>query len=139
MGGGPERATFGQVLARVLSLKRDGDHWIGGGAVGRVGGGSRAHFDIAHGRVACFHHGDGREGRGAAGEGWGVSGPRGIGDTCWQIFGAGESFILETENGRKGEEGKRGEEKGREEGEEKKRKGRRSEPCDPGTSGFSLE
>lgn len=56
-----------------------------------------------------------------------------------QIFGAGESFILETENGRKGEEGKRGEEKGREEGEEKKRKGRRSEPCDPGTSGFSLE
>ena len=55
-----------------------------------------------------------------------------------QIFGAGESFILETENGRKGEEGKRGEEKGREEGKEKKRKGRRSEPCDPGTSVFSL-
>ena len=56
-----------------------------------------------------------------------------------QIFGAGESFILETENGRKGEE--RGREGKRREGkrEEKKRKERRSEPCDPGTSGFSLE
>ena len=55
-----------------------------------------------------------------------------------QIFGAGESFILETENGRKGEE--RGREGKRREGkrEEKKRKERRSEPCDPGTSGFSL-
>lgn len=44
-----------------------------------------------------------------------------------QIFGAGESFILETENGRKGEEGKRGEEKGREEGgKEEKRKEERA-------------
>ena len=48
---------------------------------------------------------------------------------CWQIFGAGESFILETENGRKGEEGKRGEEKrgkGRGGGKEEKRKEERA-------------